>query len=53
MGKPSGINCGRKLRTKRRLSKWKDLDWNKSHSLAHMKANPFGTNHLQPPSSPS
>merc|ERR1711881_797576 len=34
--------------TKRRLSKWKDLDWNKSHSLAHMKANPFaGASHAK------
>ena len=42
MGKPRGIRCGRKMRTKRRLQKWNDLDWNKSHSLTHMKANPFG-----------
>lgn len=42
MGKPRGIKCARKMRTKRRIEKWNDLDWNKSHSLTHMKANPFG-----------
>lgn len=54
MGKPRGIRCGRKMRTKRRLQKWNDLDWNKSHSLTHMKANPFGASnhHSSPPPPP-
>jgi len=42
MGKPAGIQTARKLRTRHRLQKWNDLDYAKSHSLAHLKANPFG-----------
>merc|ERR1719157_329577 len=42
MGKPMGIQTARQLRAKRRRSKWKDLDYAKSHSLAHLKSDPFG-----------
>ena len=48
MGKPMGIQTARQLRAKRRRSKWKDLDYAKSHSLAHLKANPFmGASHAK------
>jgi len=43
-----GIQTARQLRAKRRRSKWKDLDYAKSHSLAHLKANPFmGASHAK------
>jgi small subunit ribosomal protein S23e len=48
MGKPNGIQTARKLRSKRRKQRWKDLDYSKSHSLAHLKANPFlGASHAK------
>ena len=42
MGKPQGINCGRKLRIHRRDQLWNDKQYCKSHSVTAMKANPFG-----------
>eukprot|EP00178_Gracilaria_changii_P006687 TRINITY_DN2169_c0_g1_i1.p1 TRINITY_DN2169_c0_g1~~TRINITY_DN2169_c0_g1_i1.p1 ORF type:complete len:146 (-),score=27.65 TRINITY_DN2169_c0_g1_i1:49-486(-) len=41
-GKPSGIRAGRKLRNHRREQRWSSKPYNKSHSVAHMKANPLG-----------
>ena len=41
-GKPSGIRCGRKLRNHRREEKWSSKQYNKSHSVTAMKANPLG-----------
>lgn len=42
MGKPAGINCGRKLRTHRRTQKWRDQAYAKANSITAMKANPMG-----------
>ncbi|CAM9545233.1 unnamed protein product [Chrysoparadoxa australica] len=41
-GKPSGIRAGRKLRVHRRNQRWSAKDYNKSHSVTAMKANPLG-----------
>jgi len=41
MGKPQGINTGRKLRLHRKDQKWNDKGYCKSHSLTALKANPF------------
>jgi len=41
MGKTSGINAARKLRTHRREQKWADQQYCKSNSLSALKANPF------------
>lgn len=40
--KPAGLNAGRKLKTHRRNERWSSKKYNKSHSVAHMKANPLG-----------
>lgn len=42
MGKPQGINTGRKLRSHRRVQKWADQAYAKANSLTAMKANPMG-----------
>jgi small subunit ribosomal protein S23e len=42
MGKPNGLKCGRKLRTHRRLQRWRDAKYSKAHSVTAMKANPMG-----------
>ena len=42
MGKPAGINAGRKLRIHRRNQKWHDQKYAKSNSITAMKANPMG-----------
>ena len=42
LGKPSGLNAGRKLRNHRRDQKWRSKKYNKSHSVTAMKANPMG-----------
>ena len=42
MGKPAGINCGRKLRHHRRSQRWNDQKYCKKHSITAMKANPMG-----------
>jgi small subunit ribosomal protein S23e len=42
MGKPSGINTGRKLRIHRRNQRWHDLKYCKKNSITAMKANPMG-----------
>ncbi|GMI35283.1 hypothetical protein TeGR_g7839 [Tetraparma gracilis] len=42
MGKPAGINTGRKMRLHRKAQKWNDKGYCKSHSLTALKANPFG-----------
>ena len=42
MGKPAGINCGRKLRSHRRAQRWNDLGYCKKNSITAMKANPMG-----------
>jgi small subunit ribosomal protein S23e len=42
MGKPNGLNTGRKLRIHRRNQRWHDLKYCKAHSVTAMKANPFG-----------
>ena len=42
MGKPQGINTGRKLRTHRRTQRWRDQKYCKAHSITAMKANPMG-----------
>lgn len=39
--KPSGIRAGRKLRIHRRNQRWNSKQWNKSHSVTSMKANPM------------
>jgi len=36
-GKPKGINAARKLRNKRRLQKWADLNWKKSNFQSKWK----------------
>jgi small subunit ribosomal protein S23e len=41
-GKPRGIQAARHLRTTRRLQKWADKTYNKSHSGSVFKYNPFG-----------
>lgn len=41
VGKPRGINAARKLRNRRRLQKWRDLKWKKSHIPSVWKK-PFG-----------
>ncbi|CAM9216881.1 unnamed protein product, partial [Scytosiphon promiscuus] len=41
-GKPAGIRAGRKLRIHRRNERWASKDYNKSHSVTAMKANPLG-----------
>lgn len=40
--KPSGLRAGRKLRNHRREERWSSKQYNKSHSVSHMKANPLG-----------
>jgi small subunit ribosomal protein S23e len=39
--KPAGINAGRKLQNHRRTERWASKTYNKSHSITHLKANPF------------
>ena len=41
-GKPAGLNAGRKLRNHRRKQRWANKEYNKSHSISAMKANPLG-----------
>lgn len=41
-GKPRGIRAGRKLRTSRRVNRWRDIDYKKAHFGTAIKANPFG-----------
>ncbi|GMI59999.1 hypothetical protein ScalyP_jg5053 [Parmales sp. scaly parma] len=41
MGKPAGLNTGRKLRLHRKKQLWADQRYCKSNSVAAMKANPF------------
>ena len=46
-GKPRGILAGRKLKTKRRLQKWNDKDYNK-RLLGSLWKNPFmGASHAK------
>jgi small subunit ribosomal protein S23e len=40
--KPSGLRAGRKLHNHRKNEKWSSKDYNKAHSVTHMKANPLG-----------
>jgi len=40
--KPSGLRAGRKLAIHRRNERWSSKQYNKSHSVSHMKANPLG-----------
>ncbi|KNC86486.1 40S ribosomal protein S23 [Sphaeroforma arctica JP610] len=42
MGKPRGIQCGRKMRSHRRVQKWADKRYKKQNLLTAMKADPFG-----------
>jgi small subunit ribosomal protein S23e len=42
MGKPSGINTGRKLRIHRRNQRWADKEFCKSNSTTSFKSNPMG-----------
>jgi len=42
MGKPRGLKTGRKWNNKRRVQRWNDKDYNKSHLGTALKANPFG-----------
>merc|ERR1712166_247367 len=37
-----GLRAGRKLRNHRRVQRWANKEYNKSHSLSAMKANPLG-----------
>lgn len=41
-GKPRGINAARKLKDRRRLQKWNDLNWKKSNLVSIWKK-PFAT----------
>ena len=41
-GKPRGINCGRKLRTVRKMNRWAQKGWKKRHLGTQFKCNPFG-----------
>nr|QWE91251.1 40S ribosomal protein S23 [Placidida sp.] len=41
-GLPAGMRAARKLRTHRRKQRWAQKHYNKSHSVAAMKANPLG-----------
>jgi small subunit ribosomal protein S23e len=45
IGKPRGINAGRKLRNRRRLQKWNDLNWKKSHLVSKWKKPFAGATH--------
>lgn len=40
-GKPKGIRTARKLRDHRRLQRWSDKDYKKSHLGTRWKSNPF------------
>jgi hypothetical protein len=40
--KPSGLRAGRKLVNHRRHERWSSKQYNKSHSVTAMKANPLG-----------
>eukprot|EP01121_Diplochlamys_sp_Union-15-3_P012811 TRINITY_DN388_c0_g1_i13.p1 TRINITY_DN388_c0_g1~~TRINITY_DN388_c0_g1_i13.p1 ORF type:complete len:146 (+),score=34.58 TRINITY_DN388_c0_g1_i13:136-573(+) len=40
--KPSGILAARKLKNTRRIQKWNDKQYKKSHLGTALKANPFG-----------
>ena len=42
MGKTRGINSARKLKTKRRINRWADKDYKKSHLGSSLKVNPLG-----------
>lgn len=47
VGKPRGILAGRKLKTKRRMQKWNDKDYNK-RLLGSLWKNPFmGASHAK------
>ncbi len=47
MAKPRGLRAGRKLRTKRRIQKWNDKDYNK-RLLGSRYKNPFmGASHAK------
>jgi len=47
-GKPRGIRAGRKLKTHRRVQRWADKDYKKSHLGTALKANPFaGASHAK------
>ena len=39
---PTGIRTARKLRNTRRVQRWHDKDYKKSHFGTALKANPFG-----------
>lgn len=41
MGKPKGIRTARKLRDHRRVQRWSDKDYKKSHLGTRWKSNPF------------
>jgi small subunit ribosomal protein S23e len=41
-GKPRGINAGRKLKNKRRLNRWADKKYNKTHITSRWKT-PFAS----------
>ncbi len=42
VGKPRGINAGRKLRNKRRINRWADKHYNAMHIPSRWKK-PFGS----------
>eukprot|EP01120_Amphizonella_sp_Union-15-10_P005700 TRINITY_DN1722_c0_g2_i1.p1 TRINITY_DN1722_c0_g2~~TRINITY_DN1722_c0_g2_i1.p1 ORF type:complete len:144 (-),score=33.30 TRINITY_DN1722_c0_g2_i1:109-540(-) len=42
MGKPKGIRAARKLRNHRRVQRWADKGYKKSHLGIALKSNPFG-----------
>jgi small subunit ribosomal protein S23e len=47
-GKPRGIRCARKLRTKRRINRWADKDYKKANFGTAIKANPLaGASHAK------
>ena len=41
-GAPAGMNAARKLRNHRRVQRWAQKSYTKSHSVTAMKANPLG-----------
>ncbi|KAJ6241188.1 40S ribosomal protein S23 [Anaeramoeba flamelloides] len=48
MGKPKGIRAGRKLRNRRKVQRWKDKRYKKSHSGTAIKTDAFqGASHAR------
>jgi len=48
MGKPNGIRTARKLERHRRIQRWNDKDFKKSHLGTRWKSNPFsGASHAK------